>query len=692
MAEAENDEAGATQDVLALLKQYKPRETVAYERDVVSGRYRIITGQPLPQFSSQFAAAYAANDPQNPGAQLYALVYDGRTPMRQKNITVLREFRHPCLIALLDSGMAEISLLSETRYVAILEKPSGQKLSQVFSETRQQPMPQVELIDTVLRPLAEILLAFARAGISHNRINLENVYLNGKKIMLGECVSEPAGFSQDTLFEPVERIMTLPLAKPDYAINADCYALAVLILHLALGHSPASYSDKNTFIADLLAKGSFHMLAIQWDFSEVMQDFFRGLLNDGRRERWDPESIHQWLGGKHFNLIAPSPPNEASRGFDFMENIYYNRKALANSVFHSWPDSHTLLSDSRLGRWVETSVRKPEAGEMIVRLTAGSSSDNVRHERQNSEAMARILVLLDPAGPIRLRHLSVTVDGIGQLFASAFLSGAQDDLQAIVQILESDLPWFWAEHNPGTDHSGTLWKLQRVRSYMRINAPGFGAERCLYDLHPTLPCQSRLVKRYHVTGLRDLMIALDMLAQGKTAQDDCMDRHIAGFIAARLDIGKEIRISELDVIRRLASHPALVGLKLFIRAQNKIDNILLPGLAYWMVLRLMPLVDAIHKRSERRKLKKQLAETAASGLLKDIAAMLLNPEVFVADHNEFQKAVSVYQQTRKHITELKSNTLLMRYSRMTGRFIAQVIAYVVCLATMYYTMRMYWHF
>lgn len=691
MAENEGPDA-AQEELLSLLRQYKPRESITYGRDALSGRYRILTGQPLPELSTPSASAYIASDSQDPDKQVYALVHDNRTPIRHKNINILKDLQHPCLVSLLDSGLVDVSILSEVRYVTILERPRGEKLSQIFAEKRQQPVPQTVLINNMLRPVVEVLLAFVRSGISHNKINLDNVYINGDKIMLGECVSEPAGYSQDIMFEPVERLMTIPLAKPDFSISSDCYALGVLMLHFILGHRPLVIESEESYISDLLVKGSFNMLVVQWDFSEAMQDFFRGVLNDVRRERWDPENMNLWLNGRHFNLVAPSLPNEASRGFDYGGHVYYNRKALADVLFHGWPESHTVLSDNRLGRWVETSVRKPEAGEMMVRLAANASSDNVRYERQNSEAMARIVILLDPIGPIRLRHLSVMVDGIGNLLTNAFLNGVQEDIQVIVQMLESDLPWFWAEQNPGTDHTAALWRLQRVRTYMRIPASGFGPERCLYELNPTFPCQSRLVKRFHATTLRDLMIALDTIAAGRAKEDDCLDRHIAGFISAKLDIGREIRVSELEGVRKLSTSHALVGLKLLIRAQHKIDSLPLPGLAFWVALRVMPLLDTIHQRSERKRLKKELISVASSGILKDIADLLFNPRVFIADHNEFLKIVTHYQQNKKNIAELKDSVALMRHARVAGRGIAQTLAYGICIAIMYYTLRRYLHF
>jgi len=687
-----NEYTASQEELLGLVRQYIPSTTLVRPKDIVSERYRILTNQVLPDLSSQFATAYAVQDEQNPDAGLYALVYNSGVPLRQKNMDILKDFIHPNMVSLLASGLVEISILSEVRTVAVLEKPVGQSLSQILSEGRH-PVSQAILVNYVLRPLVEVLRRFEKAGISHNRINLKNVYVADSRVILGECISEPAGFSQDFLFEPIERNITLPTGKSDYDIHADCYAVAVLALHLTIGFQPFVAVDKEKFVENIMTQGSFHVLAARWDFSDELQDFFRGLLNDARRERWDTESLENWLSGRRFNLIIPSAPNEGSRGFDFMGRIYYNRKAIANAIFSGWQDTRVILSDTKLGRWIETSVHKPDLSEAILRIAANSNLDNVRYERGNNESLARTIILLDPTGPIRFRHVAVMLEGIGNFLAGALLSDGQDDIQAIMQMLEGDLPWFWLEQQgAATDYTQISWKLQKVRSFTRINSIGFSVERCVYEMHPGMPCQSKLIKRYHATTLREMMIALDMCAAQRAAQDDFIDRHIAAFITSKLEIGKEVRVTELDVIPNLSMHTGLIGLKLLIKAQNKVDISEFYGLCAWVAMKLMPLVGTIHKRSVRKAFRKDLMAAVASGRLRNISNLLLNPAVFVTDHNDFYHALAVYKHRKQQIAELNNPKILMRHSRMAGRGIAQIISYGVCLTTVYYTLKAYLHF
>ena len=680
-------------DFVNSLKQYEPNDDVIYQTDMLDNRYRLILNQSIEELSSEFAKAYAATDTQNQNSEIYALIYNNNCSLRRRNIDALADFRHPNIVALLANGKAKISIFSEVRFVVILEKPRGKPLSKLLLEGRnanKNAISEVVLFSYLLRPIISILKEFNRLGISHNRINLSNVYLGQNNLMLGECISEPSGYSQDFIFEPIDRILSLPLAKADYDISADCYAIAVLSLHLLLGFQPFSSITKEDFINDLLTKGVYHTLVIEWDLSDNVNDLFRGLLNDTRLERRDPDNIELWLAGRHFNLITPSLLREAARSFEFMEKAYFNRKSIANAIFIDWQESRSILLDQKLGKWVDTAVHKADVAEAILRI---SGSDMSRNEKQMNDYLARLIMILDPNGPIRYKNLSVAIDGIPTLLTHSFLNNNQEYIQTIMQIIESDLTGFWIElHKNTADYAAITGKLQKIRNFMRMNAYGFGIERCIYDISPTLPCQSPLVRQYNVTTLEELLIIMDKIANEKGINEDFMDRHIAGFIANKLELAREVNLSEVSGVPELAKNNKLLSLKLLVRAQQKIGNNKLTGLGLWIAINLAPLFSNIHRRSQRKTLSSSLKIAANSGSLKAIGDIFLNPDVFVSDYEGFQRAKHEYSARKKHISELRNNTILARHSRMAGRGIAQTVAYSVCLATIYYTIKAHFHF
>lgn len=692
---AENDNTPLKPEELQnFLRQYTPENRLVRERDVLSERYRINPGEPLPQFSSSMANAFAARDQQAPDQQVYALVFESTAMPRKKNIAALKDFRHPNMVSLIADGIVEISTYGESRYVVILERPIGQPLSELLQDRAQKnPVSENTVVNYLLRPFTEILKSFASMGISHNRINLKNVYIHNSSLQLGECISDTSGFSQDFMFEPLDRLLTAPYGKADYAIDADCYATALLALHLIIGFQPFAGVTKEDFTASMLSKGSYHTLVIQWDISEQFQDLFRALLNDSKRDRCAPEHMENWLGGRRFNLILPSISQETARGFEFGGQIYYNRKMLAHALFLNWVEARAVLFDTRLPRWLETSLHKKEIAEGISRIASNSLGDTPKAEKQNNELLSRIIMALDPSGPIRYRTLSFMPDGVGNMLAHFYFSANKEELQTAIQALESDLSANWFEQQKtSTDYSSETMRLQKMRAFLRMRSPGFGIERSLYDTHPSLSCQSPLVKKLNITSLRDMFFALDTLApQQRATETDFMDTHISAFIASRLELSKEIRIHELDDIPELASNPNLVSLKLLMRTQHAIGGKPAKGLSHWVALRLFKMPDFIHRRQVRHQMQRSLQDAAATGSMAAIAQVLMNSNIFVSDYVGFKKAVSSYASRKYQIAKLQDPRERSKHARMVGRGLAQTLAYGTSLFTVYFTLRAYYN-
>jgi hypothetical protein len=690
MAEA-NPPSVKQEDFLALLKSYAPPKT-GREKDTLDGRYRIQLNLPLGDLSSPFAKAYAVRDAEAPDSPLYALVFDNNAPLRQKNIAALKSFRHPHLLSLLAEGTVELSNPAETRYACVLERPVGQPLSQYLSQ-EAPAMSEATVVQVWLRPVTELLSAFNDMGISHNAINLRNVYIANEKLVVGECISQPSGFSQDPLFEPVERILASDWSKPDFAIGADGYAMAMVALHLLLGNQPFAKLDKETLIQEILAKSSFHLFAFPWELPTGLQDFFRGVIHDVNRDRWGIDSIKNWVAGRRFNIILPPAPRETSRGFDFAGQTYYTRRSLAYAMHRNWKEATKLLFDNTLVRWLDNNVQKTDVSDAIARVSGNANPDQVRGEKANNDILARVIMLLDPTGPVRLKHLSAFPEALGLLLARPFLGGKKEDLDVAVQIIDSDLIAFWIElQKTAADYTALAKKIQKARANIRKKGLGFGIERCLYDLLPSLPCLSPMLTRYRSGTLAELLSALDALAPQRAAQEDCIDTHIAAFVASKLDINKEVRLLELEIIPHMVSHPALIALKLFMLAQTKIRQPMLKGLSYWLAARLFPLLDNIHKRNRRRELQVELRDLSGQGTLQTLNDFFLNSNIFTNDMQHFQKTSEDYALRTAQINALKNNTYLARHSRMVGRGFAQSVAFSICFITVYFTLKSYFHF
>lgn len=674
------------------LRRYSPEHTVARERDVLHGQYRIALNEPLQQFSSAFAKAYATRGgPGDPPA--YALVFEPTATVRKKNISALKEYRHPNLLSLLDEGTVEISTLGESRYVVIMERPEGRPLAELLPPNQKNSVSDTIIVNHFIRPFIEILKNFQAMGISHNRINLKNVYIHQGVIKLGECVSEVSGYSQDFIFEPLERLLSNKLGKQDFAINADCYATGMLALHLIIGSQPFARYSAEEFISLILQKGSFHALVIQWDVSDTFQDLFRAILNDAKNDRCTPDYIENWINGRRFNLVMPSIAHETNRGFEFLGQSYLNRKYLSQALFQNWAEAKSILFDTRLPRWLETSLHQKDTAEVVSRIASNNLGDTQRAERHNGELVTRIISVLDPQGPIRYRTLAFSADAVGYMLAHFYFQNDTESQQVLLQVIDNDIATHFLEQQKSdVDYSSLISRLQKARSFLRMQSQGFGIERCIYDFNPTLSCQSTLVKKICVTTLQELLYALDTLSRTVNVKDtDFIDKHVAAFMASKLDISKEIQLTEIDADRELSKEPLLIQLKLLARAQRTAKIKSLPGLSHWVAARLFPLLNKIHRRKIRYKMQRRLKTAADTGSVSAIAEMLLSQEVFVSDYLAFKREEHAYMVRRHLIAKLKNPKERTKHARMVGRGLAQTLAYGTSLFTIYFTLKAYYH-
>lgn len=687
-------DAAAQNELLQLLKSYASDSgALTDNKHALPEQFTVDIAKPRPEFDSGMAKAYTATNQKENGGAFIALICPKGLPLRMKAIKALQGLRHANLMALLASGTREFPELRETRFVCIFETPGGKKLSQVLRE-RGSAFDDRTIAQEIIAPVTDLLKTFDAAGITHGRINLDNLYWNGR-LVIGECVSEPCGYSQPLIYEAPERVQCSPLGKGDGTVSADCYSLGIAGLMLASGTTAIHTLDDTAFLRELFALGSYNFLTKGRDFSDYIQDFLRGTLNEKLNERWQPANLLLWLGGKRYNLIQPSPPRDASRSFPFAGDDFAGRRALAHAMHAGWDSAGEVFKENKLERWLELSVHKTDLADSMSRVVRISGSEGSRLDKQKNEMLCRAITLLDPDGPLRMRHVSTHVDGIGTLLADIMQNKRAADLQLLAEILEADLPNFWADlhrDDMSAEVSNAIWKLQRLRISIRQTSYGGGMERCLYDLNPALGCQSPLVARYNVQELIDLLRVLDAIAPAQPAGAEVMDRHIAAFIASKLDMQGEVKVAELSRFTTLAANPRLIALKLLAKAQDKTArNIKLKGLCYWMVLRLLPALGQIRQQSVRQRMIYELKRAASTGNLNQIAQTVLNPDLFGSDSDHFHQAGEQYQLCADVIASLSDHVVINERAKNLGRGFSMLIAYCVCATAMYFSLQTYFN-
>ncbi len=653
------------------------------KKDELIARFTLYPGKPLPEFDTPYAKAYEGYDDFNPARNIYALVCNPSMPVRLQAITDMTAVAQPNITPLLGAGTVNCSHLGESRYVIFFERPRGVPVMEGIKQ--QVRLHEHKVIDFILQPALKGLLAMREKKVYHGHIHPANFYMSDSS-QLGECYSAPCSTQTHYLYEPLERLMADPLGRGDATEKSDIYALAVLAYELMFGLEKIKAIPKETYIERLINQGAYYVFASNRDLSDTFQDFFRGIFNENPAERWGLDELQQWVNGKRFNMIAPTPPKEGSRPLMFANEEFLSRRMLAYAFHTHWRQALKEIKNLKVDRWCETSLHRPELAEKLERALriAGHGSTDA----QLSDMLTRVVTLLDPAGPIRSHALSLRPDGMGTVLAD-IIQHDGPELAQLLSFIENDLGNFWTEQseaNKTPEMSQVVFRLQKVRPFIKNKAMGFGLERVLYDLNPSLCCQSPLLKKYHVTNALDALKTLDALASSLAPDTSFADRHIAAFIASKIDLGKEIRINDLDSVAELAGNPELIVMKLLAKAQQKSKNLQLVGLCGWAAMRIEKMIDTIHNRIIRKRLKQQLKRLALTGDLFEVMTAIINGDVTYNDGDGFTKAIALHQINHERIEFLRNEAVLEYKAKRAGGKLAMSISFTVLMIVSYITL------
>jgi hypothetical protein len=661
-------------------------------KDTLNNQFVIQLNQPLPDLNTTYAKAYVVIDKENNAKQLMGMVCSNQMPPRIKLARQLLKNQHANLLPLVASGIVRLSKPDEERFIIVYERPKGKSLAAILAE-QIRPLPERFIIERIIGPLAAAINHLDELGFTHGRVNANNVFF-GEQVMLGECCAEPCGVSQDFHFEPLGRLQVLPpTGKGEGAIQNDYHALGALVTLLKFKPKIFQDPDQPRVLNVLLQEGAYIGLVGYRDLTEEMSDFLRGCLHDSPYERWTYKQIKQWLGGKRYNLLPPSLPTSGSRAFQFMEQNFINLRTLSTAMQANWALATTPLRDNSLSRWVEVGMRRKDIADSIARTVKSLGGSYNRTEKQNNELVARALTLMDPIAPIRMKHVSCFIEGIGLLLADCYVRKDDASIALISDLIEQGMPSIWTEAQRRYLHQNEklpeemqskVQVIDRARMHMRSNGIGFGIERTLYDLNPDMPCMSPLLNGYYVIGVDQLLIALDSLAPRMAAKEAPIDRHIAAYIASRLNITKDQSFVEFRGYPDLQKHKALLALKFLQQAQIRSGNMKLPGLTAWIVTSITEVLSSWQSKSIREHVCKNLKHFAFRGHLTPILDFFVQYDYTASDRNGFLQASASYHNMANEIIhqqdEFKRELRAVHY----GSMIAKGLSYIIFIGVMFY--------
>jgi hypothetical protein len=271
--------------------------------------------------------------------------------------------------------------------------------------------------------------------------------------------------------------------------------------------------------------------------------------------------------------------------------------------------------------------------------------------------VSRLIQFMGPSLPVCYKSIRVSAAALGTMLAAVI---DQPPLRTeFVEMLRGRLPQGWVDQQPKltSEMAAIRRALDAIEKVIERPGPGYSVERALYELDPAMPCRSELIGDYYVTGLKDLLPAIDAALPGAEAGTMPMDRHIAAFAASKLSRPIE---RELALIANPAdpSGYRMGVLRLIAAVQRQHPNSDLPRLAETLLELLRPVVDSFHRLQARSELRNKLEQLAAHSDFVQMAELLdEDGPVRQGDVQGFEQAQRAYAELEKEAQWLEGGGL-----------------------------------
>ncbi len=647
-------------------------------RPTLAGRFQIDPATVLDALSRPSARAYAAIDLNEPLRPIYAVLANPRAPVRVRAIHQTRQMENACFTAPVRIGSVEWPASGRSETAIILPRPGGLPLMEDLNG-KIEPLLFSRLQRVILPAITEMLGEMETLHVAHRAIRPDNIFIDPENngLIVGECFSVPGGFSQPSVFEPIERAMCPPTGRGEGETADDLFALGVTALFLAFGENPVVGIDEETLIQRRREIGSYAAIVGKRRVPPELIQMIRALLRDNPEERWNVEDLLAWLHAGRGSVGSGAAKIECDRPFEFEGEKYRSAPDLAMGLAAHFPEALETVKAGDVEKWVDKALKDKRCKTALVKCRA--SGANGSRTVSDDLLMARTLTALDPLGPLRYRRINVMPDGIGALMASFLDDGAR--LGQVVEMLNGMLPTFWIEQKERPTYSmfGVEEALVAVLPLLARSAAGFGVERVLYELNPALTCQSPLLLDANVSDGAQLLKALDSRVTGV---DTILDRHIAAFLATRISGSVDRDLNDV-ALARSTGEKLLAQLRFFSYVQSKSDAPALPALCRYFIDRSPAILETYRNIPLRAKLARMARTASESGELSKIESVLASEKNRRWDTNGFNSARQQYRRDEAEIANLQASiATIPDRSRSAGKQIGAMMAGVMSMAAM----------
>ncbi len=629
------------------------------------GGFTVELNSPLPSRNTKFCDAYLAScsDVEYTG-QSYALVFKRNLPFRLQAILALSGSHLPGLVTPLAHGVVPISTLeNQEHFVVIMPIIAWRSLQDVLD--RGVVFDERFILEQFLPNILTALNHLHKNSIVHGRLNPKNIFLNEQnEIILDECFSELVGFSQDALFETVERAQALPFGKGDGSEKTDYYALGITLFLMLTGGSLKALHPKDT-IAEKLRLNTFGFLIDREYVKGKVADIIKGLVMEDTNKRWSFLQVEAVLRNQSYAFDDAVDESIIPRALVFNDKEFYSPRALAYELSQNWDLAKEFIQNDKIKRWLQSSSAHTKMLSIFEGLKYMMSSARMMGQKffvEDDEFLIRALIVLDPYGPIRAHSLVFFKEGVKTMLLSSIVGGQNEAVQIVVHTILSGIYDVFDRLSSILNNNALLYGLPEIRKAIKILSKtelGYGMDRFLYETIPSLVCQDVTLKQYFCISHHDVLVVLE---QQKVNFDDIASRRaITSFLAAKMtDASIDNMIKSLQLFPVLYKSKAFQVSSFLALAQyyGKIET--LPHLSQIVRDELKQLlIEHIYSKVIKEQIMQKIDEAAETFSLADVVRAAASTHLLLQDTEGHKKAqensrtllyqITFYQQNKKDL-------------------------------------------
>ena len=640
----------------------------------------IFPNRPLPEYDRGPVKAYRAQGSGRISEQIYALVCDPLYTPRSSKAPSYVTLSNPYLQRLVATSPIYWPLTDDERYIYIYQYTNASPL--VPKSQRNVALgwkPEI-VTNAIIRPLVSALTDLRNKDIVHGAIHPGNIYVTGnaksiEHIMLGDCLSLPAGFDMHAQSETIARGMASPVARGVGTATDEMYSFGVTLALILRTYDPLAEMTEEEIVRHKIEHGSFSALISKDRLTGSILELLRGLLFDNEAQRWDLDDISAWLEGERRKPKSAGKKIKASRPLEIGGKKLALPELIAREGCNNPKALADVIENDEMQQWLERAIDSKELKERYAQ--AYKLTQDEGHDAGYAERLAtRISIAFHPQAPIRFRELRTFPDGVGKALSSAIQKN--EPLQTYTEFIQAFFVMQWLDMHgaSGIDINSILNKFATCRKFLSQKMLGFGLERCVYHLNEETHCLSEKLRGFYIRNAEDMIRAFEKISQKPNRPAYFFDRHSVAFLAAKdrqvVDRFTHDLQSRDKYLLVLGELHVLESIQRLFRMEK------FPGVASWIADNMDPVYEHIHDREKRIELKQQIEKEKKVGNLTKILNLFNNEKLFQYDLANFRAAMKQYHMLGKESEFLKESIEKDKnFGKGTGRVAAAVTSSII---------------